>query len=108
LKANRLSPNSFVYPNQPARQTNTRLKNQNKIHIINMAPPDKQAAAMMMMLLLLLLLLLLYYISVILSVQAKTSPAEEEKIVSCINIRKILQCSILLLQFNSSTLGLRK
>jgi len=104
LKANRLSPNSFVYPNQPARQTNTRLKNQNKIHIINMAPPDKQAAAMMMM----LLLLLLYYISVILSVQAKTSPAEEEKIVSCINIRKILQCSILLLQFNSSTLGLRK
>jgi hypothetical protein len=104
LKANRLSPNSFVYPNQPARQTNTRLKNQNKIHIINMAPPDKQAAAMMMM----LLLLLLYYISVILSVQAKTSPAEEEKIFSCINIRKILQCSILLLQFNSSTLGLRK
>ncbi len=69
-----------------------------------MAPPDKQAAAMMMM----LLLLLLYYISVILSVQAKTSPAEEEKIFSCINIRKILQCSILLLQFNSSTLGLRK
>jgi len=59
LKANRLSPNSFVYPNQPARQTNTRLKNQNKIHIIIMAPPDKQAAAMMMM-----LLLLLYYISV--------------------------------------------
>jgi hypothetical protein len=99
LKANRLSPNSFVYPNQPARQTNTRLKNQNKIHIIIMAPPDKQAAAMMMM------MLLLYYISVILSVQAKTSPAEEEKIVSCINIRKILQCSIL---FNSSTLGLRK
>jgi VanZ family protein len=76
---------------QPARQTNTRLKNQNKIHIIIMAPPDKQAAATMMM-------LLLYYISVILSVQAKTSPAEEEKIFSCINIRKILQCSILLLQ----------
>jgi hypothetical protein len=44
LKANRLSPNSFVYPNQPARQINTRPKNQNKIHII-MAPPDKQAAA---------------------------------------------------------------
>jgi len=34
LKANRLSPNSFVYPNQPASQANKYKAEKTKIHMI--------------------------------------------------------------------------